>query len=98
MPESGSKKILDFPARCHMNEVNNMGEGGRLLIHAVDKVVRADETGLRQVEAIINARTDAAMEPYPATKKDMARRKLRIVVYDEGEFTDAELVELELTG
>lgn len=96
MAENESKVLLDVPARCHMNEVANMGEGGRLVIHAVDQVVR--DKDLRQVEAIINARTDAAMEPYPATKTDMARRRLRIVIYDEGEYTAEEMVELGLTG
>lgn len=98
MPKEGSKKLLDYLARVHMNEVNNMGEGGRVLIHAVDRLVRAEETGLRQVETIVNARTDAAMEPFPSTKADMARRKLRIVIYDEGEYTAEEMVELGLTG
>lgn len=98
MPKSGANKVLDFLARCHMNEVNNMGEGGRILIHAVDSQVRAEETGLRQVETIINAATDKAMEPFPSTKGDLAKRKLRIVVYDEGEFTAEEMVELGLTN
>lgn len=89
-----AKKLLEVPARCLMNEVNNLGEGGRILLHAVDKL--AAEAGHRQAEMILNAANDAAMEAYPADKKGMSRRRFRIVVYDEGEFSADEMVELGL--
>lgn len=96
MAKQNSTKVLDIPARCLMNEVNNLGDGGRILLHAVDQL--AAEAGNRQAELIINAAVDEAMEAYPADRKGMARRKYRIVVYDEGEFTPEEMVELGLSG
>lgn len=85
MPKKGSTKILDLPARVTMNERPLEGEGGRLVIHADDAEVRKSESGLRQVECIINAATDAAMEPFPELARDRAKRRFRIVVYDDGE-------------
>lgn len=81
MPKKGATKVLDVPARVTMNERPLEGEGGRVVVHAVDGLL---PDGHRQVEVILNLATDEAMEPYPETSIDRRDRQFRIVVYEEG--------------
>lgn len=61
------KPLIAFPARVTENTGPAAGTGGRLVLHCDDAQVQAGDA-LLQVELIVNARTDAPLEQFPASK------------------------------
>lgn len=69
---------MKLTAKVRLNEAQQPFDGGRVLLHCDDSEVR--DLGLRQVEVIINASTDEAMEQFPDRRSEMESRTFRVAI------------------
>lgn len=70
--------MIELNAQVRLNEAQQPYDGGRVLIHCDDEGAR--EAGFRQVEVILNASTDEAMEQFPQIRTEMEGRTFRVTI------------------